>query len=128
MKSTVGVSIGDAAARFGLATHVLRHWESMGLLAPSRSGGDRRRYDDADLFRIATILRAKEAGLSLADIRAVLATDSPVRRRELLRRHRHELARRIERAQAAMALLDCASGCSHQDLATCPHFREHITS
>ncbi|MEU1481969.1 MerR family DNA-binding transcriptional regulator [Streptomyces sp. NPDC005760] len=28
------MSIGALAARFGLATHVLRHWESMGLLHP----------------------------------------------------------------------------------------------
>ncbi|MER5317779.1 MerR family transcriptional regulator [Streptosporangium roseum] len=28
------MTIGDVAARFGPATHVLRHWESMGLLSP----------------------------------------------------------------------------------------------
>ena len=29
-------TIGELAARFGLATHVLRHWEDMGLLSPAR--------------------------------------------------------------------------------------------
>ncbi len=28
-------TIGELAARFGLATHVLRHWEDVGLLTPS---------------------------------------------------------------------------------------------
>jgi MerR family copper efflux transcriptional regulator len=42
LKSTV--AIGDLAARFGLATHVLRHWEEMGLLRPARTSAGRRRY------------------------------------------------------------------------------------
>jgi hypothetical protein len=28
-------TIGELAARFGLATHVLRHWEDVGLLSPA---------------------------------------------------------------------------------------------
>ncbi|MFI0804087.1 MerR family transcriptional regulator [Amycolatopsis lurida] len=67
MKSST-LSVSEVAARFGLATHVLRHWESVGLLKPARAG-DRRRYDDNDLYRIAIILRSKEAGLSLEGIR-----------------------------------------------------------
>ncbi|MZG18734.1 MerR family DNA-binding transcriptional regulator, partial [Streptomyces sp. SID5914] len=31
-----GLGIGALAARFGLAAHVLRHWEAMGLLHPGR--------------------------------------------------------------------------------------------
>jgi hypothetical protein len=31
------MTIGELAARFGLATHVLRHWEAMGLLTPVAS-------------------------------------------------------------------------------------------
>ncbi len=63
MKSS-GESIGEAAVRFGLETHVLRHWESAGLLRPGRDGAGRRRYADADAVRIAVILRNKAAGLS----------------------------------------------------------------
>jgi MerR-like DNA binding protein len=55
-------SIGAVARRFGLAPHVLRHWESIGLLTPARSGGQRR-YDESDLARVAVILMSKEAGL-----------------------------------------------------------------
>ncbi|HWV26917.1 MAG TPA: MerR family transcriptional regulator, partial [Aeromicrobium sp.] len=46
-------SIGEVADRFGIATHVLRHWEDMGLLTPQRDTADRRRYVDDDLVRIA---------------------------------------------------------------------------
>ncbi|MGN9842638.1 MerR family transcriptional regulator [Nonomuraea sp. H19] len=65
MKSNTTRSIGDIAERFGLATHVLRHRETMGLLSPARIGGDRRRYGPDDLYRVAMVLRAKEAGFSV---------------------------------------------------------------
>jgi DNA-binding transcriptional MerR regulator len=64
MKSSE-MSIGELATRFGLAPHVLRHWESMGLLTPNRETGGQRRYDDADLARVAMILMGKEAGFGL---------------------------------------------------------------
>src|SRR4051794_12544791 len=67
-------SIGALAARFGLATHVLRHWESTGLLHPVRDAGGRRRYGADDLTRVATILIFKEAGLGLDTIRSLSAT------------------------------------------------------
>jgi MerR family copper efflux transcriptional regulator len=120
------VSIGEAAARHGLASHVLRHWEAMGLLTPARVAGDRRRYDDGDLRRIALIGRAKQAGLSLTDIRALLLSGDAGHRRELLDRHRADLTHRIEKAQSALALLDCAAGCRHEDLVSCPHLRAHL--
>ena len=66
MKSSATMSIGEAAGHFGLATHVLRHWETMGLLSPPRATGGRRRYERSDLYRVASVLLAKEAGLALA--------------------------------------------------------------
>jgi DNA-binding transcriptional MerR regulator len=36
--------IGELAGRFGLATHVLRHWEAAGLLIPAARVGGRRQY------------------------------------------------------------------------------------
>ncbi|WP_330468582.1 MerR family transcriptional regulator [Micromonospora zamorensis] len=38
------MTIGDIAGRFGLATHVLRPWRSVGLLTPARVVAGRRRY------------------------------------------------------------------------------------
>src|ERR1700754_4289458 len=97
-------SIGEVAARFGLPTHVLRHWEAEGLLTPARTGG-RRRYTDADLSRVAAILISKEAGFGLADIRAVLAAPSASARHEVMARHQERLRARIARAQAALDML-----------------------
>lgn len=115
-------SIGEVATRFGLPTHVLRHWEAQGLLTPARAG-DRRRYTDTDLSRVAAILIAKEAGLGLADIRTMLTVRSAPARHELMARHRERLLTRIARAQAALDMLEGGLECPHDDIMTCPHFR-----
>ncbi|WP_204009637.1 helix-turn-helix domain-containing protein [Virgisporangium aurantiacum] len=121
------LSIGEAAARFGLAPHVLRHWESVGLLAPARAVAGRRRYGRDQLYRIAIILRAKEVGFGLDDIRAIMTAPNPATRTDLLRGHRADLARRIARAQTSLDLIDCALGCEHEDLGACPHFQAILT-
>ncbi|WP_225726511.1 MULTISPECIES: MerR family transcriptional regulator [unclassified Nocardia] len=119
-------SIGEVAARFGLPTHVLRHWESQGLLSPARAG-ERRRYTDADLHRIAAILISKEAGFGLADIRTMLAADSSRARHELITRHREKLLARIARAQAALDMI-AGGPCPHEDIMTCPHFQSLLAA
>jgi len=120
------MTIGEVAGTFGLATHVLRHWESVGLLTPPRAVAGRRRYGPDHLYRIAVILRAKEAGFGLDDIRDMLTAASPARRTEILRRHRAELAERIARAQASLELIDCALTCDHDDFISCPHFQAMV--
>ncbi|MCT9078731.1 MerR family transcriptional regulator [Streptomyces fulvoviolaceus] len=119
------VGIGALAERFGLAPHVLRHWESVGLLAPGRDTAGRRRYGAADEVRVAVILRGKEAGLSLEAIRTMTVGDADTRR-AVLRREAEALRARIAAAQASLDLVECALGCAHEDLAGCPHFRRAV--
>lgn len=114
-------SIGEVAARFGLPTHVLRHWEAQGLLTPAREG-DRRRYTDADVHRVAAILISKEAGFGLAEIRTMLAARSASARREVTARHREKLLAQIAKAQAALDMIE-GGPCPHDDIMTCPHFQ-----
>lgn len=120
------MSIGEIAARFGLAPHVLRHWESVGLLEPARAVAGRRRYGNEHLYRIAVILRAKEAGFGLDDIRDMITTGSVGGRTAILRRRRVELAQRIARAQASLELIDCALTCEHEDFTSCAHFQAMV--
>jgi DNA-binding transcriptional MerR regulator len=120
------LGIGEVAQRFGLATHVLRHWESVGLLHPARTSTDQRRFAPADTYRIAVILRAKEAGLGLDDIGRLLGAGDRATRAAVLHRRRVELAGRIARDQASLGLLDHALTCEHDDLTTCPHFRASV--
>jgi len=118
-------SIGEVADHFGLATHVLRHWETAGLLTPTRDG-DRRRYTDADMNRVAAILVAKEAGFSLPDIRAMLSSRTAADRHQVLARQQAALADRIAKTQAAMAMLEGGQNCPHDDIMTCPTFQERL--
>ena len=126
--STLGeeMTIGELAARFGLATHVLRHWETMGLLTPSRLANGRRRYSRDHVYRVALILRFKEAGLGLGQLRDFLSAPDPSTRRALFERHRVALERRIARAQAAKAMIEHALGCSHGDFTQCPNFQRNV--
>jgi len=123
MKSSL--TIGELASRFGLATHVLRHWESMGLLTPARDAGGQRRYAHADLSRVAVILMGKEAGLGLRELRELLSTASPMDHADLLRQHVTTLERRIAEAQAAKDLIEHALSCP-LSFDECPHARERI--
>jgi MerR family copper efflux transcriptional regulator len=126
MKSSATMSIGEAAGHFGLAAHVLRHWETMGLLSPARATGGRRRYDRSDLYRVASILLAKEAGLALADIRDILTTADVEKRRKITRRHCDELVRRIEEMRAAVNLLEGGLACDYEDITECPNYQSLV--
>lgn len=120
------MTIGELAARFGLGGHVLRHWEAMGLLSPRRSAGGRRVYDDTDAATVAIILIGKDSGLSLEQIRTLLA--DPTARRDLLAEHRAALQARIDALQASVALLDHAADCPAEDFRACPEFAAKVAA
>jgi DNA-binding transcriptional MerR regulator len=125
MKSS-RLTIGQVADHFGLPTHVLRHWGSFGLLAPARVTGGRRRYTRDDLFRVASILRAKQAGLPLGEIREFLTAGDPGARKDVLRRNHRALLDRMAALRAALDLLEAGLNCTHADIATCPNYRAHL--
>lgn len=123
------MSIGTLADRFGLATHVLRHWEDVGLLTPRRQANGRRRYGRADEARIAMILLAKDAGLGLDRIRLLFAaTDDRSARRALYREHHDRLAERIASLRTSLAVLEHAMGCEAEDISACPDFQAAVAA
>jgi MerR family copper efflux transcriptional regulator len=116
------LTIGQLAARFGLATHVLRHWEDVGLIEPAERVNGRRRYRPWHAARVATILIAKDAGFRLDQIRAFLdAPNGPVRK-ELLRRHRDDLNRRLAAIEASREIVQHGIDCPAEDFTRCPNF------
>jgi DNA-binding transcriptional MerR regulator len=119
------MTIGELAERFGVPANVLRHWESVGLLAPARDGSGHRRYSQADLRRVAMIQMGKEAGLSLGTLRRLLCTPDPMDHADLLTAHIETLKHRIAQAQAAKDLIEHALQCPLR-FDDCPHAREQI--
>ncbi len=68
------LTIGQLAQRTGFSTKTIRYYEAVGLLpAPRRRPSGYRIYDDAASGRLAFISRSKWLGLSLEEIRGVLA-------------------------------------------------------
>ncbi|MGW5384961.1 helix-turn-helix domain-containing protein [Nocardia sp. NPDC003963] len=125
-RSAATYSIGELAARFGLATHVLRHWESAGLLTPATRVSGRRRYSQSHVARVALILHSKQVGMGLARTRDLLdACDGPDRRR-ILRSHLDELDNQLSRIQTSKELITHVLTCRYQDFTECPRFRSEI--
>lgn len=94
--------IGDVAARTEQTLRTLRHWDEVGLLRPSgRTVGGFRLYTEADVGTVEVIRRMKPLGLSLDEMRSVLA------QLEVLRDPDSSApARRVARARLAEVQVD----------------------
>ncbi|MFD9125196.1 redox-sensitive transcriptional activator SoxR [Kitasatospora sp. NPDC059571] len=66
------LTVGQLAARSGLAASALRYYESLGLIRAERTAGNQRRYPRATLRRIAFVRAAQRVGLSLEEAGAAL--------------------------------------------------------
>ena len=67
-------TIGDLAREFGVTLRTLRFYEDRGLLSPRREGMARI-YDARDRARLSVILKGKQLGFTLTEIRAMLAEE-----------------------------------------------------
>jgi MerR family redox-sensitive transcriptional activator SoxR len=67
------LTIGELAARSGVAASALRFYEQKGLIAPERTGAGHRRYSRSVLRRVAFIVFAQKVGLSLEEVARELA-------------------------------------------------------
>ncbi|MEV6813747.1 redox-sensitive transcriptional activator SoxR [Micromonospora sp. NPDC051296] len=66
------LTIGQLAARSGVAQSALRYYERLGLIRADRTGGNQRRYHRGELRRVAFIRIAQQVGISLDEIRTAL--------------------------------------------------------
>lgn len=86
-------TIGEAAAALSVTTKALRHWESVGLLAPSRTATGYRMYTDGDLERGAAIALYRGVGIALEHIAPLIDAPSHTLHTALMH-HRRELRAR----------------------------------
>lgn len=71
------MTVGQAAARFGLSRTALLYYDRLGLLTPTRSSSGYRRYGPADVARLDAICQLRRAGLSLEQIGRLLDSPAP---------------------------------------------------
>jgi MerR family redox-sensitive transcriptional activator SoxR len=120
-----GLSIGEVAARSGVATSALRFYEAQGLLASQRTSGNQRRYERAVLRRVALIRAGRAAGIPLERIRTALETlparRTPSRRdwERLSRAWRSDLDEQIAMLHAVRDRLTTCIGCGCLSIDAC---------
>jgi len=118
--------IGDAAARLGIESHVLRHWEEVGVLVPRRLRSGHRDYDEDSLDHARLIRVAQAAGMSLAEIREFATADRD-QRRTAITSHQDRLRRQMTLLQAMDGFLTHVGDCVHPVLSKCPECSAFVT-
>ncbi|MDR0359776.1 MAG: redox-sensitive transcriptional activator SoxR [bacterium] len=99
------LTVGQLAARSGVAVSALHFYEREGLIVSRRTSGNQRRYHRDTLRRVALIRVAQRVGIPLAEVRAALRElpdgRTPTREdwQRLSRRWHEELDERIHRLQ-----------------------------
>lgn len=66
-------TIGELSRRTGVKVPTIRYYETEGLIAePMRTEGNQRRYEQADLDQLSFIRHARDLGLPMSAVRALL--------------------------------------------------------
>jgi MerR family transcriptional regulator, redox-sensitive transcriptional activator SoxR len=131
------LTVGQLAARSGVAVSALHFYERRGLISSRRTSGNQRRYKRDALRRVALIRIAQRVGIPLADVAAVLALlpdgRTPTRHdwQRISQRWKSELDQRIRHLQQLRDdFTDCV-GCGCLSIDRCrlanpyDHLGEH---
>jgi len=119
------ITIGQLAARTGVAVSAIRFYEEKGLLQSLRTGGNQRRFMRSDIRRVSFILIAQKLGLALAEIETQLAKLPQGRAptlsdwQQISRRMRFEIDQRINLLTRTRNQLDQCIGCGCLSLQKC---------
>lgn len=120
------MSVGEVAARSGVAVSTLHFYEAKGLIRSRRNSGNQRRYPRGMLRRVAVIKVAQRIGMPLGLIRDALATLPDGRAptegdwRRLSAAWKKGLDDRIERMLRLRDNLAGCIGCGCLSLKVCP--------
>lgn len=124
------ISIGELAARSGVATSALRFYEEQGLITSRRTEGNQRRFRRGTLRRVSIIKAAQAVGLSLEEVAAALEglpheKDPTVRDwARMSRAWRTKLDERIANLQRLREDLVSCIGCGCLSLQKCALFNQ----
>ncbi len=119
------LSVGQLAARSGVAVSTVHFYEAKGLVRGWRSTGNQRRYSRDVLRRIAIIKVAQRLGLPLSMIKQAIdslpggRTPTAKDWKRLSSAWRKELDRRITLLKKLRSQLDSCVGCGCLSLRVC---------
>jgi MerR family copper efflux transcriptional regulator len=121
------LNIGQAAAASGVSAKMIRHYESVGLLAAAvRTEAGYRQYTDKDVNTLRFIGHSRDLGFSIEQIRELVGLWQNRRRpsrlvRELAQAHIEELDAKLAELQAMKATLaHLVHCCQGNDRPDCP--------
>lgn len=126
MTSNPFLTVGELAARSGVAISALHFYEAKGLIASIRTSGNQRRYPRAMMRRVGFIQFGQSLGISLAEIGAAFSTlpkdRSPTdeEQADMTRRWRKMLDQRITALKRLRDRLDDCIGCGCLSTEHCP--------
>jgi Cu(I)-responsive transcriptional regulator len=127
MKTVGTVTIGEAAARSGLAPKTIRFYEESGIIKPATRGENRYRgYSESDVQALHFIRRARALGFSLKDVAALLDLYRNDRRasrdvKRLALKHVAELDRKLAEMTAIRnTIAALVQRCDGSDRPDCP--------
>jgi MerR family transcriptional regulator/heat shock protein HspR len=96
-ESERGVYIISVAAELvGVHPQTLRIYERKGLLHPSRTAGNTRRYSERDIYRLQSIQRLTQEGVNLAGVKMIVEMENQL---DALHRRMEQMRAEIEQAE-----------------------------
>lgn len=125
------LTVGELAARSGLAVSALHFYEAKSLITSWRNSANQRRYPREALRRVAIVKVAQRLGLPLASIKSALdglpkgRTPTEQDWRKLSARWRDELERRIVTLTRLRDQLTGCIGCGCLSMHQCPLRNPH---
>jgi DNA-binding transcriptional MerR regulator len=124
------LTIGELARRAGVTASALRYYEELGLLPPPARISGQRRYPQSAARLVAAILLYSDAGFTLAEQKALMASRKSASGewRRLAQRKLAELDEQIAWAQAVRDAIRHGLRCPHEDITQCPNFNAGITA
>jgi MerR family redox-sensitive transcriptional activator SoxR len=115
------LTIGELARLTSRRTSSIRYYEEIGLLPEPERVSGQRRYSPEAVRTLTVIDTAQRAGLTLEEIKPLLAGETETLR-EIAERKLPELEALIERAEMARRWLEAAARCECPTLDECRLF------
>ncbi len=114
------LTIGQAAHESGVSAKMIRHYESIGIIArAARTEAGYRLYDANDIHTLRFVRSARDLGFSMEEIKKLIGlwknkSRASAEVKKLAQQHVHELNERIEKLQqmrdTLQELMSCCRG------------------